>query len=159
MPGQLPPLVAAQTRSSLRSVQCACLVLALKVADREHAGGLLRFMLNQVAGHMRKHTVLLCALPVMLDDTSYLYGMKGQDGCATSTAAACCMPRATLLLLPTCMQCALRDGRMATVDQADHIEACVLDALGWRLGPYFAEDVLAGNDEEMWAAAAVDGAV
>ncbi|KAF8059153.1 hypothetical protein HT031_005325 [Scenedesmus sp. PABB004] len=83
-------------RQLLRMVQITCLFLALKVADTQHALGLLRFCLSQLAG----------GVPVS----------RGY---------------------------------------AEDMEATVLRALGWRLGPYFAEDDLAGNDEEAWAEAVV----
>lgn len=38
-------------------------------------------------------------------------------------------------------------------DDAAIIESQCLDALRWRLGPWFGDAELSGNDEEMWAAA------
>eukprot|EP00879_Flechtneria_rotunda_P001555 GHRR01001714.1.p1 GENE.GHRR01001714.1~~GHRR01001714.1.p1 ORF type:complete len:571 (+),score=179.62 GHRR01001714.1:372-2084(+) len=41
-------------------------------------------------------------------------------------------------------------GQVVSLQQAADVEARCLDALDWRLGPYFFEDDLLGNDEELW---------
>lgn len=42
------------------------------------------------------------------------------------------------------------DGQVVSLARAAEVEACCLGALGWRLGPYFLEDELAGDDEALW---------
>ncbi|KAF6252535.1 hypothetical protein COO60DRAFT_1463630 [Scenedesmus sp. NREL 46B-D3] len=43
------------------------------------------------------------------------------------------------------------NGAVVTMQQAANVEARCLEALDWRLGPFFAEDELAGDDEALWA--------
>eukprot|EP00879_Flechtneria_rotunda_P000325 GHRR01000416.1.p1 GENE.GHRR01000416.1~~GHRR01000416.1.p1 ORF type:complete len:774 (+),score=329.60 GHRR01000416.1:521-2842(+) len=43
------------------------------------------------------------------------------------------------------------NGDIVSMQQAADVEARCLDALGWRLGPFFLEDELQGNDEILWA--------
>eukprot|EP00878_Enallax_costatus_P009746 GHUV01010178.1.p4 GENE.GHUV01010178.1~~GHUV01010178.1.p4 ORF type:complete len:120 (+),score=31.43 GHUV01010178.1:268-627(+) len=43
------------------------------------------------------------------------------------------------------------NGAVVSLQQAADVEARCLDALGWRLGPYFIEDDLTGDDELLWA--------
>ncbi|KAF8059657.1 hypothetical protein HT031_005065 [Scenedesmus sp. PABB004] len=45
------------------------------------------------------------------------------------------------------------NGAVVSAAQAADVEARCLDALGWRLGPFFIEDALTGDDEELWAEA------
>lgn len=45
------------------------------------------------------------------------------------------------------------NGAVVNLQQASDVEARCLDALGWRLGPFFLEDDLSGNDELLWAEA------
>lgn len=40
---------------------------------------------------------------------------------------------------------------VVTLQQASDVEARCLDALEWRLGPFYIEDELTGDDEELWA--------
>jgi hypothetical protein len=39
------------------------------------------------------------------------------------------------------------------LEAAVDVEARCLEALGWRLGPFFLEDELLDQDEQLWAAA------
>lgn len=43
----------AATKATLRSIQFTCLFLALKVADRVHALGLLRYILTKISHNQR----------------------------------------------------------------------------------------------------------
>lgn len=43
------------------------------------------------------------------------------------------------------------DGAVVSLEQAADVEARCLDALGWRLGPFFMKDGLTSDDEELWA--------
>lgn len=43
------------------------------------------------------------------------------------------------------------NGAVVSLQQALNVEAGCLDVLEWRLGPFFLEDKLSGEDEELWA--------
>ncbi|WIA41973.1 hypothetical protein OEZ86_009276 [Tetradesmus obliquus] len=43
------------------------------------------------------------------------------------------------------------NGAVVTLQQAANVEARCLEALEWRLGPFFSEDELSGDDEALWA--------
>jgi hypothetical protein len=43
------------------------------------------------------------------------------------------------------------NGAVVTMQQAANVEARCLEALEWRLGPFFSEDELCGDDEALWA--------
>jgi len=52
------------------------------------------------------------------------------------------------------MLCQLSHGRgNVTLQEAAILEAQCLVTLDWRLGPYFMDDLLHGNDETAWAVA------
>ncbi len=66
---------------------------------------------------------------------------------------ACCVPSSqvhALGLLRFILTNLSHNGMMVTLQQAIDIEARCLDALDWRLGPFFTEDDLTGVCSNEW---------
>jgi hypothetical protein len=126
-------LAAAQRESTLRSIQFTCVFVATKVVDQVHALGLLRFMLSALAGGGGAQGQ---------QQQQQQHGRHHHHHHHHRHAAAGGRPPPVPPPPPP------PPPPVVTLAQAADVEARCLRGLGWRLGPVFAEDPLAGGDAE-----------
>ncbi|KIY97263.1 hypothetical protein MNEG_10699 [Monoraphidium neglectum] len=139
-PSQLPPLSEEElfvTSASLRSTQFTCIFLATKVADQVHASGLLRFMLNAITGQRERRGLQGAASAMRL----HSLGSCGQG------ARVVAGPGVTGAPWPAARQ----PGAAVSSEMASEVELRCLEGLNWRLGPYFSEDPMGGDDADLAA--------